>query len=146
MIKLYTIGFTKKSAEKFFNLLISNGVNRIADIRLNNISQLAGFAKADDLKYFAKTIANIDYIHIPEFAPSEGLLSGYRKKQFSWDEYEEAYRKLIISRNARNLFEPEELHLNALLCSEHTPDKCHRRVLAEYFKSVWKDVEIIHLV
>lgn len=146
MINLYTIGFTKKSAERFFDLLVSNGVTRIADTRLNNTSQLAGFAKADDLKYFAKKVGNIGYIHIPEFAPTDEILSGYRKKLISWDEYEKAYRELLISRNVREFFNPNDFNNNVLLCSEDTPDKCHRRILAEYLQTIWEGVRINHLV
>ena len=71
-MRLFTIGFTKKSAEGFFTNLSKAGVKRVIDIRLNNMSQLAGFTKRDDLRYFLRTICNIDYIHLPELAPNKG--------------------------------------------------------------------------
>ncbi len=145
MIKLFTIGFTKKSAKRFFNLLTSNDVKEIVDTRINNTSQLSGFAKADDLQFFAKEIGNINYSHNIEFAPTKELLSKYRKKEMSWEEYEVEYLNLLDMRHIAQKVNVEELHQSCLLCSEHTAEKCHRRLLAEYFQNVKNDVEIIHL-
>ena len=145
MIQLYTIGFTKKNAEQFFHLLTSNNVQKIVDTRINNTSQLAGFAKADDLAFFAKTIAKIDYHHEIDFAPTKELLSKYRKGEISWEEYEVEYLNLIDMRKVARKVDIEKLHANCLLCSEHTAEKCHRRLLAEYFKAANNDVEIVHL-
>lgn len=145
MIELYTIGFTKKNAEKFFNLLTSNNVKEIVDTRINNTSQLAGFAKADDLKFIAKSVGNIAYSHNIEFAPTKELLSKYRKEGMSWEEYEVEYLNLLDMRHIAQKVNIEELHKNCLLCSEHTPEKCHRRLLAEYFQHVKNDIKIIHL-
>ncbi len=76
-MKLFTIGFTKTTAESFFSRLSQAGVKKVIDIRLNNASQLAGFAKKTDLIYFLKTICGIDYEHrlhqyhpIPGYVPS----------------------------------------------------------------------------
>jgi uncharacterized protein (DUF488 family) len=146
MIKLYTIGFTGKSAEKFFSLLKTVGVKRIVDIRLNNKSQLAGWAKGSDLPFFAKEIGNISYKHDIDFAPTKDLLSRYRDKTTSWQEYEIEFLSLLNSRNVAQRTDIEQLHETCFLCSEHLPDKCHRRLLAEYFKKVNRDVEIIHLI
>lgn len=145
MIKLYTIGFTKKNAEKFFNLLKSNNVKNIVDTRVNNTSQLSGFAKGDDLEFFAKEIAQISYEHKLDFAPTKELLSKYRKGNMSWKQYEDEYLNLLDIRKVKSKVEIEKLHENCLLCSEHTVEKCHRRLLAEYLKEVNSDVEIIHL-
>jgi uncharacterized protein (DUF488 family) len=145
MIKLFTIGFTKKNAQKFFQLLQSNHVKNIVDTRVNNTSQLAGFAKADDLKFFAKEIADISYEHQLDFAPTQELLTKYRKSHITWEEYENEYLNLLDLRNVKSKVEIEKLHENCLLCSEHTAKKCHRRLLAEYFKEVNSAVEIIHL-
>lgn len=145
MIKLFTIGFTKKNARKFFQLLKSNDVKNIVDTRVNNTSQLAGFAKADDLEFFAKEIADISYEHQLDFAPTKELLSKYRKGNMTWDEYEDEYLNLLDLRKVKSKVEIEKLHENCLLCSEHTVEKCHRRLLAEYFQEVNSDVEIIHL-
>ena len=145
MIKLFTIGFTKKNAKEFFNLLKDNHVNKIVDTRINNTSQLSGFAKADDLRYFAKEIAGINYQHKIDFAPTKELLSKYRKGNMTWDEYEKEYLNLLDMRKVSKKVDVHKLHENCLLCSEHTVEKCHRRLLAEYFKEVNNDVEIIHL-
>ncbi len=145
MIKLYTIGFTKKNAQQFFELLTSNEVQEIVDTRVNNKSQLAGYAKGVDLKYFAKAVANIEYSHELDFAPTKELLSQYRKKKLSWEDYEVAYLNLLDMRKVGKKINIEQLHQNCLLCSEHTAEKCHRRLLAEYLQAINKEVEIIHL-
>jgi len=145
MVRLYTIGFTQKSAEKFFQLLEINQVRKIIDTRVNNNSQLSGFAKGKDLAFFAKRLANIDYEHQAEFAPSKDLLGRYRKKEISWDEYTEEYLDLLDQRDIIKKVEVENLHDCCLLCSEHPPDKCHRRLLAEYLQKSHSDVDILHL-
>ncbi|MFM7856525.1 MAG: DUF488 family protein [Flammeovirgaceae bacterium] len=146
MIKLYTIGFTGKSAEKFFDLLRNSDVKKIVDTRINNASQLAGFAKGSDLKFFASEIGQMLYEHKIDFAPTKELLSRYRDKQISWKEYEIEYLNLLDMRKVAQKTDVEKLHENCLLCSEHTPEKCHRRLLAEYFKMIRNDIEIVHLV
>ena len=146
MIKLFTIGFTGKSAEKFFSLLKNAEVKRIIDIRLNNRSQLAGWAKGSDLPFFVKEIGNIGYEHNIDFAPTKDLLSRYRDKTTSWQEYEIEFLRLLNSRNVAQRTDIEQLHEACLLCSEHLPDQCHRRLMAEYFQAVNRDVEIIHLI
>lgn len=145
MIELFTIGFTKKNAKIFFGLLSSNNVEKIVDTRVNNTSQLSGFAKADDLRFFAKEIADINYFHNIDFAPTKELLSKYRKKQMSWSEYEIEYLNLLDMRKIKKKINIEKLHKNCLLCSEHDAEKCHRRLLAEYLKEVNPNVKIIHL-
>ena len=146
MIKLYTIGFTGKSAEHFFSLLRTAGVKRIIDIRLNNKSQLAGWAKGSDLPFFSKEIGNIGYEHNIDFAPTKDLLSRYRDKNTSWQEYEIEFLNLLKSRNVAQRTDIEKLGESCFLCSEHFPDHCHRRLLAEYFQQVNSEVEIIHLI
>jgi len=145
MIKLYTIGFTGKPAEKFFNLLSNSNVKKVVDTRINNVSQLAGFAKGSDLKFFVKKIGGMDYEHNIDFAPTKELLSRYREKKMNWQEYEVEYLNLLDMRRVAQKTDIEKLHENCLLCSEHTPEKCHRRLLAEYLKHVRTDIEIIHL-
>ena len=146
MIKLFTIGFTEKSAEKFFNLLRNNNVKKIVDTRINNVSQLAGFAKGADLKFFAKEIGQMNYEHNIDFAPTKELLSRYRDEEMSWEEYEVEYLNLLDARKIAQKTNVDLLHENCLLCSEHTPEKCHRRLLAEYLKHARNDMEIIHLI
>lgn len=146
MIKLYTIGFTGKPAEKFFDLLRNADVDKIVDTRINNVSQLAGFAKGADLKFFVREIGNMSYEHNIDFAPTKELLSKYRDKKLTWVEYEEEYLNLLDMRKIAHKTDIEKLHRNCLLCSEHTPEKCHRRLLAEYLQHVRTDIEIIHLI
>jgi uncharacterized protein (DUF488 family) len=146
MIKLYTIGFAKKPAEKFFNLLRGANVKQIIDTRINNISQLAGFAKGSDLKFFAKEIGDVNYEHNIDFAPTKELLKKYRTKKITWPEYEIEYLNLLDMRHVAQKTDIDKLHENCLLCSEHTPEKCHRRLLAEYLQHVKPQIEIIHLI
>ncbi|HMG05298.1 MAG TPA: DUF488 domain-containing protein [Chthoniobacterales bacterium] len=145
MITLYTIGFTEKSAEKFFSLLETHGVTKVVDTRISNASQLAGFAKGKDLAFFARRIGNMDYGHELAFAPTKELLDRYRAKQMTWDEYATAYVNLLDMRQIAKHVHIEDLHQNCLLCSEHSPEKCHRRLLAEYLRSKEPDLQIIHL-
>jgi len=146
MIKLFTIGFTGKTAESFFNLLRNNEVKKIVDTRINNVSQLAGFAKGADLRFFADEIGQMSYDHNIDFAPTKELLSNYRNKKINWQEYEIEYLNLLDMRKVAQKTNIDLLHENCLLCSEHTPEKCHRRLLAEYLKHVRNDIEIIHLI
>lgn len=144
-IRLYTIGFTQKSARKFFNLLIINKVERIIDIRLNNVSQLSGFAKAGDLEYFLKTIAGINYVYEPKMAPTKDLLDEYKKFKGDWGIYEKNFNSIISNREIENLEIIKSINDSCLLCSEDRPDKCHRRLVAEYLQQKNNDVKVIHL-
>jgi uncharacterized protein (DUF488 family) len=144
-MKLFTIGFTQKSAREFFELLERNGVKKIIDTRINNISQLAGFAKEKDLEYFAERILNISYEHKPLLAPTKDLLDRYRKHAFSWPDYEKEYLKLIEERQILKGLDIEQIDHACLLCSEHEPDHCHRRLLAEYLREEIPGLEIVHL-
>jgi uncharacterized protein (DUF488 family) len=144
-MKLYTIGFTKKSAETFFTRLKNAGVKRLIDVRLNNVSQLAGFTKKDDLRYFTKAICNIDYVHLPQLAPTAEILDPYKKaKKGDWQVYERQFLELMRSRHIENT-PLEILDGGCLLCSEEKPDHCHRRLVAEYLKEHWSEVEIEHI-
>ena len=144
-INVFTIGFTKKNAETFFRKLEKAGVKKIIDIRLNNTSQLAGFAKKDDLVYFLKELCECDHRHEPLLAPTKDILDGYKKKKIDWSEYEKRFKDLLKERNAHTLVSSSELHKACLLCSEPTPEKCHRRLVAEYLKTHLKNIKISHL-
>jgi len=144
-IIIFTIGFTKKSAREFFNTLKENNVKEIIDIRLNNRTQLAGFTKKEDLEFFLEAIAGIKYKHVLELAPDKQLLEDYQKKRINWEEYEKRFLRLLKERNIEKLINPEELDRCCFLCSEPKPDKCHRRLVAEYLKSIWSYLEITHL-
>ncbi len=145
-MKVFTIGFTKKSARRFFEMLKGSGAKRIVDIRLNNVSQLAGFAKKDDLAYFLKEICGIDYVHLPELAPTQELLDEYKKAKGDWKTYEDGFLTLLRQRGVDNKISKEIIADSCLLCSEDKPQFCHRRLVAEYLKQCWGDVEIVHLI
>lgn len=138
---IYTIGFTQKSAEKFFGLLINNNIDLIIDVRLNNTSQLAGFAKFPDIQFFLKTIGSIDYIHDIIFAPTDDLLKAYKRKNISWREYEYNFEKIMLERNIRKHIQERYSQFSnqniCLLCSEPTEKQCHRRLVAECFKEIF---------
>jgi len=144
-IQLYTIGFTKKTAQTFFNLLQTAGVQRVIDIRLNNNSQLAGFAKKEDLKYFLQIICGIEYQHLPELAPTKAILDDYKKKLITWAVYEQQFLALMQERKMAEQLSPTLFHHSCLLCSEDMPKHCHRRLVAEYLDEKWENVEITHL-
>jgi len=142
---LFTIGFTKKNAQTFFSKLKKAGVTKLIDIRLNNVSQLAGFAKRDDLIYFLREICDCDYTHMTLFAPTKEILDAYKQKIIDWDGYVELFSKLIRERTIESNVSAEELNNACLLCSESTPEMCHRRLVAEYFKEKLDGIEIKHL-
>lgn len=146
-MKVLTIGFTEKKAERFFSLIKLSGAKRIVDVRLNNVSQLSGFAKKDDLKYFLKEICGVEYIHIPELAPTKEILSPYQKKEISWQQYEEKFLSLMSRRNIERHVKQDLISDGCLLCSEHLPHHCHRRLVYEYLKAHWNDesLEVKHL-
>lgn len=145
-MEIYTIGFTKKTAEEFFNLLKNNKIQRLLDVRLNNVSQLAGFSKRDDLAFFMKTICNADYLHEPLLAPTQDLLDAYKKNNGGWKLYEEQFIDLIQERMIERRIEPGSFEKRtALLCSEPTADRCHRRLVAEYLQTKWGNLSIVHL-
>jgi uncharacterized protein (DUF488 family) len=142
---LFTIGFTQKTARKFFETLVNAGVKRIIDIRLNNVSQLAGFAKKNDLEYFLQKIANIEYIHILDLAPTQDILDDYKKKKGDWTVYEQKFLHLLSSRQIEKKIPPKMLEGGCLLCSEAKPHYCHRRLVAEYLNEKWGNIKICHL-
>lgn len=142
---IFTIGFTKKSAEDFFGRISSSGVKRLIDVRLNNVSQLAGFSKRDDLRYFLRAICRADYLHLPELAPTQLLLDRFKKIDRDWESYADAYSALIADRKIELTLDPSLFEQACLLCSEDKPDRCHRRLVAEYLRSRWGGVEVIHL-
>jgi len=145
-IKLFTIGFTQKSAKEFFTSIKNAGVQRVVDVRLNNNSQLAGFSKKEDLAYFLKEIANIDYVHVPELAPTQDILDAFKKHKGNWEVYERQFLELIAAREIEKKIQPELLGQGCFLCSEHLPHHCHRRLVAEYLNRKWGGIQIQHLV
>jgi uncharacterized protein (DUF488 family) len=144
-IKLFTIGFTKKSAEAFFTAMSRAGVKRVIDIRLNNLSQLAGFAKRDDLQYFLKSLCNIAYMHMTEFAPTKEIMDEYKMKKGDWVLFKKRFLKVLSERKAEHIISRNLLDGACLLCSEEKPEKCHRRLVAEYLNEKLGNIEINHL-
>lgn len=144
-MKIYTIGFTKKTAEYFFGALRKAGVQRIVDVRLNNVSQLAGFAKRNDLEFFARELCDADYVHIPDLAPTKDILDAYKKNKGSWQEYEERFLELMKKRRIEQTVPRELLEGGCLLCSEDKPHYCHRRLVVEYLKEHWGNMDVEHL-
>jgi len=146
-VRIYTIGFTKKSASQFFETLRRARVARVVDVRLNNASQLAGFSKRQDLPYFLEKICAIQYAHVPLLAPTPQLLDSYKKRGGGWDEYEHAFLQLMEERQVEDAWAAQELRdADCLLCSEEKPDRCHRRLVAEYLASHRDDLKIYHLI
>lgn len=146
-MKLFTIGFTQKRAETFFELLLSHQVHKVLDIRLKPGGQLSGFAKADDLPYFLRELAGgCAYEHMPDLAPTGEILEDYRNYK-DWEKYEKRFEALMDERGIPALLNPTEFEdtYACLLCSEATPEKCHRRLVAERIAAHWQNVEIIHL-
>ena len=147
MITLYTIGFTKKSAEYFFTLLRNNKVKSLVDVRINNSSQLAGFAKGKDLEFFVKEICGISYRYIIDFAPTKELLDQWHKDAITWQGYERIYTKMLDGRGIADRYDAMQFDGACFLCSEETPEQCHRRLLVEYLKNhSVEEVKIVHLV
>ncbi len=144
-MKIYTIGFTRKSASQFFETLCSAQVKRVVDVRLNNVSQLAGFAKKHDLEYFLRKIGSIRYTHALDLAPTQEMLDAYKKGAGAWSEYESRFMELIQGRHIEASWANELREGDCLLCSEEKPQNCHRRLVAEYFAHHFGEVEIQHL-
>lgn len=145
-ITVFTIGFTKKTAAEFFEMLRKSGTKRVVDVRLNNVSQLAGFSKKDDLQYFLKEIVGIEYIHQPLLAPTADILDAYKKHKGDWSIYEPAFLDLMKKREIEKRIDPATIKGGCLLCSEDKPHHCHRRLVVEYLRSKWGDLDIRHLV
>ena len=144
-MKVFTIGFAKKSAEQFFTKLQQPGLVRLLDVRLKNASQLAGFTKRDDLRYFLRNILGIEYRHLPELAPTKDLFDAYKKKHIDWAIYERRFLNLMVDRRIETVIPKPLIDGGCFLCSETSPQNCHRRLLAEYLRRCWGELEIEHL-
>ncbi len=144
-MKVFTIGFTRKSAQHFFDSLRKSGAKRVVDVRLNNLSQLAGFAKREDLAFFLKEMCGMDYVHAIDLAPTQGMLDEYKKLKGDWDTYEKRFLDLMAKRKIEERIPKEVMEEGCLLCSEDKPHHCHRRLVAEYLNQHWGNLEIRHL-
>jgi uncharacterized protein (DUF488 family) len=146
-MEIFTIGFTQSSAEDFFGRLKSRQIERLLDVRLNNRSQLAGFAKRDDLAYFLRELLGARYEHAPLLAPTQEILDAYKKrKNMSWSQYEDRFLRLMSDRGIEDALSPGDFEQRTvLLCSEATPQHCHRRLVVEYLGRHWPNVVAVHL-
>ena len=144
-MRICTIGFTHKNAKAFFTRLQKSGVKRVVDVRLNNVSQLAGFSKRDDLKYFLWEIAGIDYVHLPILAPTQEIFEAFKKQKGDWNIFEKKFIRLIKDRRIEKEVPREVVVDGCLLCSEDKPHFCHRRLVAEYLREKWGGLQIEHL-
>jgi uncharacterized protein (DUF488 family) len=145
-VEIYTIGFTQTTAERFFKRLADAGVERLLDVRLNNSSQLAGFAKAKDLPYLLRELVGATYEHEPRLAPTQELLDEYKKRKGDWSTYEIRFLELMESRQIETSLAISDFQVpTALLCSEATAENCHRRLVCEYLAGRWPDVRAVHL-
>jgi uncharacterized protein (DUF488 family) len=145
-ITLYTIGFTRTSAADFFGALRQAGVRRLLDVRLRNTSQLAGFAKRNDLAFFVVELLRGEYQEVPLLTPTEELLTAYRGRKLDWPAYATAFSDLLVERQVEQNLSPELFDgPSALLCSEASAERCHRRLVVEHLAAVWPDTEIVHL-
>jgi uncharacterized protein (DUF488 family) len=140
-MKVYTIGFTQKSAQRFFDLLRNAHVKRVVDVRLNNTGQLAGFSKQDDLIFFLRELGGIDYVHVPELAPTQDILDAYKKHKGSWEVYEQEFLSLMEKRRIDQAVAREVIDQGCLLCSEHKPHHCHRRLVVDYLEQKWGQLD-----
>jgi uncharacterized protein (DUF488 family) len=145
-MEVFTIGFTKKNAAQFFGLLRGNKIKRLVDVRLNNVSQLAGFTKREDLQFFLREICGAEYVHEPLLAPTQEMLDAYKKEKGSWHDYEKKFLDLMAQRKIEERIERSLFATPAvLLCSEPTPENCHRRLVVEYLQNRWGDLTCHHL-
>jgi uncharacterized protein (DUF488 family) len=145
MKKLYTMGYTQKPAKKFFNLIDKYEIKRIIDIRLHNNTQLAGFTKQNNLKYFLKRLSDCDYCHIPLMAPSKDIFDDSKKNGLEWKEYASRFNKLINQRKIEQLINEDDIDGACLLCCEPEATNCHRSLVAEYLQKYFGDIQIIHI-
>lgn len=145
-MEICTIGFTQTTAERFFRRLKTARVERVLDVRLNNTSQLAGFAKAADLPFFLRQLVGATYEHQPMLAPTQDMLAAYKKRRGDWRVYEKDFLALMERRKVHEVLKPEDFGCRtALLCSEATADQCHRRLVVEFLATKWPNVRAVHL-
>lgn len=145
-MKVFTIGFTQKSAKRFFDLLRNANVKRVVDVRLNNTGQLAGFSKRDDLIFFLQELGGIDYVHVPELAPTAEILDAYKKHKGKWEVYEQEFLSLMEKRQIDQTVARDVIDQGCLLCSEHNPHHCHRRLVVDYLEKKWGALDRTDLI
>lgn len=145
MLELFTIGYTKKSAEKFFGIITNNKIEIVADVRLYNSTQLAGFSKSTDLQYFLKKICGCNYIALKHLAPNPSLFENYKNGKTTWNGYEKIYNRFLDTQANLDFFYAFKNKRICILCAESTPEHCHRRLIAEKISKTYDNVKITHL-
>jgi uncharacterized protein (DUF488 family) len=146
-VQVATIGFTGKTAQEFFDLLKNAEVRTVLDIRLSNTSQLAGFAKKQDLPFFLDKLCGAAYEEMPDLAPEPDLFKRFKAKELTWDDFSAAYVELIAKRRVESNLDVDQFRSACLLCSEHLPHHCHRALALEYLNSRWNSrLKITHLL
>lgn len=135
--RVSTIGFTKTSANSFFDRIKRSGTKKVFDVRLHNTSQLAGFAKADDLRFFLREICHAEYVHEPLLAPTDQMLKAFKRDKGDWSRYADQFLQLMTDRKIESRFNPNMFQDSCLLCSEATPHHCHRKLICEYLNDKW---------
>jgi len=145
MTRIFTIGYAGRNAHQFFSTLKQTGIKKVIDVRLYNTSQLAGFAKKQDIEYFLRVIVGADYIHLSIMAPTKQLLNNYKKGLISWQQYETQFKEIIAHRQIEKRIMPQDADMVCFLCSEAKADNCHRRLVAEYLAEHWQNASIHHL-
>ena len=146
-MKTFTIGFTKKTSKIFFSLIKNNNISRVVDVRLNPNSQLSGFAKKNDLSYFLKELCGTDYVYVPDLTPTKSMFNAYKNKNITWDSYADKFNDLMVQRHIERIIDKSILDDGCLLCSEHEPHQCHRRLVVEYLNTCWdENIEVVHLL
>lgn len=143
--QVFTIGFNQKPAKEFFTKLSDTGVKRVIDVRLHNSSQLAGFTKKDDLKFFLKELCAIDYLHLPDLAPTQAIYDAYKKSGGTWQTYQSAFLELMSERQIEKIVTHETLSGGCLLCSESSPYHCHRKLVLEYLVPYLGAMDVTHI-
>ncbi|CAD7049748.1 hypothetical protein REJC140_01550 [Pseudorhizobium endolithicum] len=136
-MQVSTIGFTRTSAEHFFGRIRDAGVKKVIDVRLHNTSQLAAFAKADDLPFFLKELCGAGYVHEPLLAPTEEIMTAFKKEKGNWETFRHDFLGLMSDRKVETRFKAETFDGACLLCSEDKPHHCHRSLVCDYLNARW---------
>ena len=87
----------------------------------------------------------MDYVHLPALAPTKQMLDAYKKQRGDWSTYETRFLDLMRARRVEQTVAKGIVADGCLLCSEDTPDHCHRRLVAEYLDRHWGGLDITHL-
>ncbi|MFC2046406.1 DUF488 family protein [Chloroflexota bacterium] len=146
MATIFTIGYTKKSLEQFIHHLQEAEVDAVIDVRLRNTSQLAGFAKRDDLAYLLRGCFGIEYEHRPDLAPTPDIREAY-KVSGDWAVYERSFLAHLEEGQAEDTGREllAQFERPCLLCAEPVADQCHRRLVAEWWEKHLPSIQVAHL-